>query len=336
MELHQAIRLFQEHEKKEIGKGWTIEWAEWSSKKLGKQKWPSSIIVESEEDYLFLTKKTNEVENFKQQLIKLLSWRNEIQVFLLNRPQLVLQLQPDWDKICVVTDYLMAHDVSDHYIRSLPVPVHTKFIEGYENILLLLLKHLCPERIAVDADLLEKALGLQTKKHLFTLRLLDPDLEKFTGGMKLLGVTVDTLRLANWSACEIWLVENETNLYLMPARKGALVLFSKGYALSMLYDIPLFQNTKLYYWGDLDEDGFIMLHRMRKHYPNIQGVFMDIETVDFHQSVVGEQPSMYRVKDLEFLTNDEKLAFLKLSTSNGRIEQEKLNQKFIFDRLTRL
>ncbi|MFT4019719.1 MAG: DUF3322 domain-containing protein [Agriterribacter sp.] len=75
VDLHKAIALFQKNEKTAQRKGWTIAWEDWSSKKLGKQKWVSTIIVDTEEDYLDLLQKEEEAAAFKSQLQILLDWR---------------------------------------------------------------------------------------------------------------------------------------------------------------------------------------------------------------------------------------------------------------------
>jgi hypothetical protein len=63
-----------------------------------------------------------------------------------------------------------------------------------------------------------------------------------------------------WDIRRVILVENETNLYLLPAMPFTLAVFSSGKALHLLGEIGLFGALALYYWGDLDEEGFIMLN----------------------------------------------------------------------------
>ncbi|MBN8876789.1 MAG: hypothetical protein J0I32_04530 [Sphingobacteriales bacterium] len=329
-ELHKAITLFQQYEKKDTGYGWEIEWQKWSSNKLGNQLWPVAITVATEADYLFLTKKQSDTEKFKEELQHLLSWRSEIKDFLLSEPGSVLQYLNAWKGICAVTDYLLLNDVTTHYIRSIPVPVHTKFIKDNEWMILSLLKYLNPALLPANCNNIEIGLDLRKKSQLFTLRWLDPRLaDLYTSGIGLLGIPVDTLKMCHWKIDEIWLVENETNLYLMPERNNALVIFSKGYAMELLYDIPLFHRSSILYWGDLDEDGFNMLNRFRKHYPHVRSIFMDQYTLDTHQEDIGKQNEKYKIRELKLLTPAERNAFEQLLSVNGRLEQEKLNQQFI-------
>lgn len=335
--LHMAITLFQQYEKKDSGYGWEIEWQPWSSKKLGNQLWPISITVSTEADYLFLTQKQKDIEKFKEQLQHLLSWRSEIKDFLLSVPGSVLQYRQAWKGICIVIDYLLSNDVTNHYIRSIPVPVHTKFIKDNEFMILSLLKYLNPALLPANCNNIETGLGLRRKSPLFTLRWLDTGLaDLYTGGIGLLSIPADILKTREWKINEIWLVENETNLYLMPERNNALVIFSKGYAMELLYDIPLFHRSRIFYWGDLDEDGFNMLNRLRKHYPPVTSVFMNQDTLDIHREHISKQNEKYKIKELELLTETEKNAFEQLLLTDGRLEQERLNQQFIIQTITSL
>lgn len=141
----------------------------------------------------------------------------------------------------------------------------------------------------------------------------------------------------HWNVAEIWLVENETNLYLLPRRKEALAVFSRGYAMEGLKEIPLFRQTRLFYWGDLDEDGFIMLNRMRWHYPKLKSVFMGESTLINHAAEFDRQPANYKTaaNSLDLLTPTEKAAFNILKHHNGRLEQERIRQDYIWKKLSR-
>lgn len=334
--LYNAIDSFQKYEKREGSLGWHIEWELWHSSKLGNQKWPTSILVNTEEDYLFLVGKQKEAVLFKRLASQLLGWKVELKGWLVESPQKVLEYKAHWESICAVVDYLLSHDVQQYYVRSLPVPVNTKFIQQFQGIILSILKHLQPERFPQNVKTLEVALGLQTKPLLFLLRWLDPALaNQYTSGIEILSVPVTNLQNSSWDVREVWVVENETNLYLLPKRKDALVIFSKGYALHDLINIPLFQKVRLFYWGDLDEDGFIMLHQFRQYYPHVQSVLMDVDTATFHLEEMVKQPFRLQQNHLQ-LTPSEEGAYHLLLQRSGRIEQEKLKQDYMQAYLERL
>jgi hypothetical protein len=329
-ELHQRIQLFQQYEKVEGRNGWQIEWKESISKKLGRQQWPEKITVTTEADFLHLLQKQEEVAAFRMQLQVMLNWNNNIRGWLSAQPRRVLELQKKWKDISAVTDYLLANDVTGHYLRSLPVPVHTKFIDDNEAVILSLLKYLDPERFSTAFTKLDVALRLQQKPLIYSIRWLDPLLaDKYSHGMEVMGVTPEGLRKLSWEIEAICMVENETNLHLLPQVKGMMAVWSRGKALSLLKEVPLLQQTKLFYWGDLDDEGFHMLNSFRQHYPHTQSLLMDQATVNFHFTEMKTQSLPYRKMQLPFLLTEEQTAYNTLSAVNGRIEQEQLQQEYI-------
>lgn len=328
--LSDGIAYYLSNEKRVDKKGWTIKW---KNIKINTktQEWPSQILIETEEDLLYLLKKEKEVNRFKQILQQLLEWNPAIQSWLVLNHKKILDLEQSWKGICDVIDYLLKNNVSNYYLRSLPVPVHTKFIGQNEATLLSILKHLAPERFPVEAKSLEETLGLKSKQYLFTLRWLDLNLAKsYNIDLEVMGITLSGLQQLKNNVKEIWLVENETNLYLVPERKNAMIIFSRGYAINLLKKIPLFENVKLFYWGDLDIDGFNILHDFKKMYNNVESVLMDIETVQFHEIEKVKIEPKNKNRNLPLLNEKESKAFEHLASNKWRIEQEKLNQQYIY------
>jgi len=334
--LSEGIAYFISNEKSGDKKGWTITWK--NIKFITRnQNWPSQILIESEEDLLHLLKKEKEVKLFKQILQQLLEWNPELQVWLVANYKKILAKEQSWKGICDVVDYFLLNDVSNYYLRSLPVHVDTKFIEQHDTTILSMLKHLVPERFPLEVKSLEEALGLKSKQYLFTVRWLDINLAKsYNIDLEVMGITLSGLQQLDNNVKEIWLVENETNLYLVPNRKNALIIFSRGYAVNLLKSIPLFENVKLFYWGDLDIDGFNILHDFKKMYNHVKSVLMDIETVEYHQAEKVKIEPLSKNRILPLLNENELKAFEHLAENKWRIEQEKLNQHYIHQYIQRL
>jgi hypothetical protein len=336
-EFHEWLSSLTIYQKKDHKKGWELNrWTAVSreqKKFMNDQVWPRVIEVNTEEDFLFLIDKKTHSLQFKAQLAQLLNWNAGIRAFLLNRPDRILKLKDVWKNIFAVIDYLLLNDVSDHYKRSIPIPVHSKFLEKHESIVLELLHFLHPEKFLRGKDL-EAALSLKIKPYLFKMRWLDKELAgKNSAGMDVLAASTPYLQTVNWHISRIIFVENETNLYLLPPMPDTLAIFSSGKALHLLKEISLFSNTNIIYWGDLDEDGFMMLNSMRKHYSHVKSIFMDEETVEHHFTEIGQQPHRYKNDHPDMLTASEKNAFDKIKTINGRIEQERLQQSYVIDKL---
>ena len=335
-ELEQGITSFLRHQKSGNNPGWEISWEVWQSKKLGKQQWPASVAVTTETDLLYLLRKEKEVSQFRMVLQLLQQWRAGVSPWLAIKPLRVLEYKDRWDGICAVVDYLLQHDVAGQYIRCLRVPVNTKFIEQNGPLILSLLKHLAPDHFTTNANDLESALGLQRKPVLCTLRWLDPALaSSHTSGMAVVGVTPEALRLAQWPVREVWLVENETNLYLLPQRSRAIALFGKGYAMHDLKEIQMLLQSRLIYWGDLDEDGFRMLHQFRQMYPHTESLLMDEATVHAHINEV--RPVTLRFPhQIMHLNTSEQGAWHLLRERSGRIEQEQIRQDWLLEEVSKM
>ncbi len=313
--LHEAVRYYQSLEKTADRKGWTIEWESWKSKKLGTQQWPAAISIDSPGDLLYLTEKQQEFDEFTKTLRYILQQKTVLSKWLAEKPECVLEYKEEWPGLFAVVDFLFTNDVSDYYLRNIPVPVHTKFIETYKTIIWSILSFINPDRFSIDGQSFEQTIGVKPKPFLFTLRWLDRSMaETHTNGIAVMGLAVEELRQLNWQPREIWVVENETALYMLPENAGGLAIWSRGKALSLLNDIPLFNNTSVYYWGDLDEDGFAMLNDFRGLYPHVQSRFMDMACVNMHLPYLDIQPRMYRKDKQERLTNEEHEAFDLLVT----------------------
>lgn len=335
-ELDRQVRLFQQFEKGIHPQGWSIEWEDWTSKKVGKQLWPSVIKVDTEEDYLFLIDKQEESGLFKEQLERLCGWKPGVRDFLYHKPEKVLELKDKWTGICGVIDYLLTNDVAGMYLRSLVVPVHTKFIEEHKGIILDLLKYFDSTRFPVEAKDMEEELGLNKYPYLFEARWLDNELAaKYTAGMKTFAVEASYLGQVQWIINRIILVENKANLYQLPPMPGTFAIFSSGKALHLLKEIELFRKPAIFYWGDLDEEGFNMLHHFRSFYPHTKSLMMDEEIVIHHFEEKGTQHK-YKQEPGNMLSTSEQAAFNRLKEVNGRIEQEKLQLSYVMEKLSLL
>jgi hypothetical protein len=328
IECSEGIAYFLSNEKKEDKKGWTIQWHNIKVNKK-KEEWPSKIFIETEEDLLFLLNKEKEMAKFKQILQQLVGWNPAIQERLVKHSKDIIPLENTWKDICIVVDHLLQYNVSEYYLRNLPISVHSKFMEQHKSIIISFLKHLAPERFTSESKDLSEVLGLKIKEHLFRIKWLDGALAKtYSIDLEVMGISLSGLQGLDINVKEIWLVENETNLYLVPKRKNALAICSRGFAVNLLKDIPLFEKVKLFYWGDLDMHGFTILHQCRAIYHHVTSVMMDVETITFHWSEYQLIDTKIISSNLPLLHPNEMKAF-EILYPHGRIEQEKLNQQYI-------
>jgi len=328
-DLYKITRAFRLRERTANMPGWTIEWKPWNTKRLGNQIWPEDISVVTEEDYLFLLNKEAEVFSFRSTVGEIVAWKPVIRDWLAENIFMVLRQPDSWKDIRVTVDFFLDHDVSAFYRRSLPIPVHSKFFEQNRQVIHSLLAYIDPQRFPKDGRDLEEVASLMQLPHLYPIRWLDEQLPfMYTAGLDILALPYQQLLKTYWPVEEIWVVENETNLYLLPQRKGALAIFAKGKALHNLKNISFFASARIFYWGDLDEDGFEMLDQFRQYYNHTRSILMDEKTVVHHKSYLHTMPFRHN-QNLEWLTAEEKAAYRYLWTAQGRVEQEKLEQQYV-------
>ena len=316
--------------KEVIGHGYVLEYKTKNEKAHGVQTRIDSFSFATADDFVLFLQKEAEVAQFKALIQQLLSWHPEIKEWLLQNITILLKPFVDWQNICNTTDHLLLHDVSNHYIRNLPIPIDTKLIEIEETLIVSLLKHFDKKLAEQPEKRLEKLLPFRQKAFLFPCRWLDKDLMlHYTPDMPEVGLSAFTLSRVKWTVTEIWLVENETALYMLPERKNAFAICTEGLALCTLTDIAFLQENAIYYWGDMDENGYWMLDWCRKNYPHTISICMDNHCLSHHLHKNKWSSAEYQNKKYSFLTVGELAAYQLLSDSKKRVEQEKLDPSYV-------
>jgi hypothetical protein len=126
------------------------------------------------------------------------------------------------------------------------------------------------------------------------------------------------------------ITENKMNFLTLPSLASTIAIWSGGgFNVSYLRNAGWLREKEIYYWGDIDEHGFQILHQIRSYYKQTKSVMMDKQTFStFHSfAVKGEQNSVER---LNLLNEDEAGLYelLKTMRANNRLEQEKIPQVY--------
>lgn len=136
----------------------------------------------------------------------------------------------------------------------------------------------------------------------------------------------------------IFIVENLLVYLTFPAVPKGLCIFGSGFAAVQLQRNKHLRQKKLYYFGDIDEHGFEILSEFRTIFPDVTSFCMDSTTYQtFAQFAVPGKSSKRNSADL-YLTAEELALFryLREHTECNRLEQERLPQDFIKERLASL
>ncbi|MEO7147697.1 MAG: Wadjet anti-phage system protein JetD domain-containing protein, partial [Terrimesophilobacter sp.] len=182
----------------------------------------------------------------------------------------ILQLLPeaDFETLINVVAWLAEHPASGWRIRQLPIRgIDTKWLERHRSIVEGL-------HTAVTG---RDSLGLLAPPSQVRVRFLDPTLRP--GGICDVIAPVEELAALNVAPSTIFVFENLETVLAMPDLPGAVVVHGSGYAAQRLSAIPWIRGGKIVYWGDLDSDGFAILHALRSGCTSVTSVLMDEEAL---------------------------------------------------------
>ena len=378
----EAEKLYR-HSKQAKGFGYTVVSAAVKTRSKGMQTVIEKILFESEVDFLRFIQKETEACNFKTNLehIKTQCLRLDAADIVHDwtvKHSSVLTEAFDaqyWEQLFLCADWFIHHSPCGLYLREIPLPVHTKFIEQNRALIFSLYCALkrdshrdetggqnsdraqpfaaescngcsAGEKVTELQNTTEAIYaewGVRTASPFIRLRLLDDIISVTIAGETLKSSEVQlpleafaTLRFN--SVDTIFIVENLLVYLTFPAVPKGLCIFGSGFAAVQLQHNIHLRQKKLYYFGDIDEHGFEILSEFRAIFPDVTSFCMDSTTYQtFAQFAVPGKSSKQDIADMH-LTAEELALFryLREHTECNRLEQERLPQDFIKERLASL
>jgi hypothetical protein len=324
---NQVSELYN-YSKTQLGYGYIVKTAEKNFRRTGSHDLPDLIEFDSPDDYIRYVGKTKEWQTFLKNHKLVLEAIPFLKDWILANPDQMTISGKNWLDILKVCQYFLINPRPELYIRQLPIEVHTKFIENNEAILKSLLDFLIPDHIT---NSLEKSFA--KRYHLkydeppqIRLRILDQQLS--IANLTDLLIKVSDFKEINTNCRNIILTENKMNFLTLPDMPCTLAIWSGGgFNISYLKGVKWLREKKIFYWGDLDIQGFHILHQMRSYYPQTISLMMDRITLSqFKDDIDKGQPGS--IVNLELLTAEEKSLFQYLKEGNLRLEQEKISQSY--------
>lgn len=330
-DLQNEITALNSQSKNETGIGYLVKTSEINYRRTGAHQLPHSIVFETADDYLHVTKKKKEWELFKRNYELVMNSLPQLQNWALENPLLLTFADTDWNGILSVCRYFISNPRPELYIRQLPIPVHTKFIEENESLIQSLLDFLMPEHIRDNSQ--KKCVDryyLQKDEVLIRIRMLDENLA-IANNIKDLSIRLSDFEKGIWHNSHVFITENKMNFLTLPPFPSAIAIWSGGgFKVSYLRNARWLADRNIYYWGDIDEHGFLILHQLRTYYKQVKSIMMDKRTFDRFQNftVTGERSN---ANILNFLNEEEAgfYEFLKSKPANNRLEQEKISQDHV-------
>ncbi|MGM0600712.1 MAG: Wadjet anti-phage system protein JetD domain-containing protein [Candidatus Rifleibacteriota bacterium] len=313
----------------------SIKWQQINHKVFGKNSLPGQLEFTSIEAVAAFLNRKAELKTFYRIIENVQAQLPELNQWLMAKPLEAVKNDANWPPFIIIIKWLKENPRPGIYIRQLDLAgIDTKFIECNRKILAELLDlTLDPENVDFEArgvSNFARRYGFKDKPSQIRFRFLDSAL--FINGLSDLQVPIDDFILLNPEIENIFITENEINGLAFPPVKRALVLFGLGYGLERIKNIEWFKNKRIYYWGDLDTHGFVMLDQLRHYYPHARSMLMDKKTLLAHRHLWGceSKPSK---RELSHLNSDELSLYKDIQQhkykNNLRLEQERISFSLI-------
>lgn len=323
-ELHAWADFWREGGRRRYGSRlWHVEERNISHKLLGHQQIPGEVVIDSAESVFVLLDQQEQAECFKdiyiatkRRLPMLLDWlvRHYDRIFAQNFYPAFLS----------IGEFFLAQESSGRFLRELSIAgIDTKFLETHLELVRSLWNELYPEREAGNREELFHVLCLEEMAvPNICVRILDP--ERSCCGLREFFVSAQQIAALDFPVKRIFITENKVNGYAFPAQKDSMILFGMGYGvLELARRAAWLQNKDVYYWGDLDSNGFDMLSKLRELLPQLKSFLMERAVLEKYVDPVIRDTGNCPVVP-QNLTVTEKQAWQLLRQENWRLEQERI------------
>ncbi len=312
-----------------------IEYQEFSFKRIGTQLLPVLIKIDTVEEYLDIINKQEYYDNFILNYHKVIFKYPNLKDLIYQKPMLVLEYSLDWDKFFLIIDFFISNKKPNIYIREISLEnIDTKYIEKHIKILDILLSNLLGTDTLKNASDMrfEKKYNLKYQLPQVRFRIIDDDLS--ICGLKDLTLPINEFESLIVKCKKVFIVENKITFLAFPKIDNSIVIFGSGYSIGILQNTKWLSDKEIYYWGDIDIDGFAILSQIRGYFNHVESILMTSEIIEkFKNRAVSYQNKTVRFPTLVNLTVQEMIVYTKLIDNfygiNFRLEQEKLPLELI-------
>lgn len=338
-ELIRQVDQLRQKSKANIGYGYTVQYQPRRSRDHGENEFPEAILIETMQDLVKLVRKSNEfcglmkaVELIRAQFPQLESW-------IQSNWRKIIPASADMPHLLAVTQWLIDHPRPNCFPREIPLAISTKLVETNWALLAswwdLLL---APTDIDYGCDPRDYAqrYGFRWVEPHLLVRLLDPEIqqhwqvpfEEFSIPARRLGMLIEEATCLQ----RVFILENKVNQLTLPPLPKTIALGGLGFGVTQLHQLSSLSTFEIIYWGDLDVEGFQVLSTLRSNFPRVRSWLMDRETLDtFHDLTIAGNNS--KIDPPIHLTQEESAVFLHIRQHNLRLEQERIPQEYVLDRL---
>ncbi len=320
------------HAKEKTGQGYTLISESRNTTEWGRNPLPVRVVFESAADLDAFLGTTSKSAAFERDLALVLQRYPSLRDWSAGHAEAIVKHAGKWPDLLTVCDYFVSIPQPGLFLRELPVALHTKFIEDHRAILRQMLDQILP-----NSDLkvggFEERFGLRVPEALVRVRFLDPALrERLAFPFDFAGIARSDFANLPIAGGNLLITENEITFLTLPPLPNTLGIWGSGFAVASLGILPILRDARIFYWGDLDVQGFEILAALRDRAPKTRAVLMDRATwQEFRAYSVEGKPS--RGRELESLNESESALFLELDRGNHRLEQERINHQWACERI---
>ncbi len=301
---------------------------------LGEKTYPTQIIIPNKDVMLSMLSKKKEYSAFQKDVALIQYHLPQLEDWLSENIKSIIKYHGIWDDLIKVCEYFISNPSPNCYIRELPVEVHTKFVESYKPILTSLLDTLLPShKIHSHEKKFEKRYSLRYNEALVRIRILDERLcREHSFPFADMSIRVSDSASTPIHAKNCLIIENKMTFLTLPQLPNTIAIWGQGKRVSTLRDLVWLNTTGIFYWGDLDVDGFGILSNLRDKFAHVRSIMMDEQTfLTFEQYSVSNKPSA--TPKLNNLTPDETQMYYWLMTNQRRLEQEHISHPYLLQTL---
>jgi hypothetical protein len=336
-----AVDELRQASKAQRGYGYEVTWEQRRSRTHGQNEFPTQLNFDTREDFLKFIKKQSEFESLDRCVRRIRELEPELTGWLvqsMNWKQ-VIEVANDLDDLLLMTRYLVDHPRPDMFAREIPLAVSTKLIEENNKLLAAWLDLLLPDHqidFQFGRDEFDARYGLRYPRPHLLLRLLDDELLDETGlPFEELSLPADSINRLPIKNVTVLVVENKVNLLTLPPIPRGVAIGGLGKAISLVRNINWLEDATIYYWGDLDVEGFEMLCQFREICPHTESLMMNLETFRKFEHLAIDWPNQSRFTP-SVLLDSEQLAFQFVRENRKRLEQERIPQSFVNTQISQL
>ena len=309
--------------KARTGRGYSVVCETRNLRLWGQNSVPIQIVFEAAEDLDAYVGRRQQAATYTRLCTEITTRFPALGGWAAHHARQVFEHEGQWGDLLSVCEYFVATPRPGIYLREIPLPVHTKFIEDHRGILRLLLDQLLPaDELGVGG--FEARFGLRVPSALVRVRFLDVEVRHRLGfPFEQIGIDRADFAALPLAGVNLLITENEITFLTLPPLANTVGVWGSGFAVASLGNVPSLKEAHIWYWGDLDVQGFQILALLRERAPQTKALFMDPATWrQFKDRAVPGKET--RVSPGAYLTLDERELYEELKTDNLRLEQERI------------